>query len=202
MGGFSDLLEKVKNTSEAAAAEKLRDTLERAKCDDHLKYVYEHLSESAKRTLERVKEDKKDIKRDEWLGLCRELKDAGIITKSEFDYTRADVHLIPLGYTDKSGNFVKYTTSPMMQEKLRSLSGQSRNFSLSNREMWLSSDSWSGDPLEYLNSWITMLYDWRSGMARTRAEDGSIKFNDFSPINDQIDSCQRVSALIGRLCEF
>ena len=47
------------------------------------------------------------------------------------------------------------------------------------------------------------LYSWRSDMARARKEDGSPKYSDFSPITDQINSCQKVTDLVRALwkCE-
>ena len=95
------------------------------------------------------------------MSLCRELKDAGVITQSDFDYTRADGHLIPIGYYNESGTLVKYDTPPMLVEKLRTFSGMSQNLSASSTEEWLTSNGWTGDPIEYLNLWMSMLCDWR-----------------------------------------
>lgn len=199
MGGFSGLLEEVWKTSQAAAMEKIQDTMDRAKSGGHLKIVYEHLTESAKRTLERIKEERKDLRRDEWLGLCRELKDAGVITKSDFDCTRADMHLIPMGDTGENGEIVPYTICPILVKKLErmgGLSAQFRNSTLSKREIWEACDDWSGDPLAYLDDWSRMLCRWRSDMT------GMNLYDDFSPINEQIDSCQKVMNLVQMLCRF
>lgn len=193
--GF-DFLGEVKSAISAASAEKAKDTLARSNDDASLKALYEHLSPSSKNVLERLNAGKDDIKRDEWLSFCKELKDAGAITQSDFDYTRADVHLIPIGYHDERGSIVKYETSPMMKSKLLGLYEKSRNPAAASSESWLSNNDWTGDPLEYLDTWVSELYSWRSDLAKMRAEDGSLKYNNFTPITNQINSCQKVTALV------
>lgn len=44
--------------------------------------------------------------------------------------------------------------------------------------------------------WVSELYSWRSGLAKMRAEDGSLKYNNFTPITNRINSCQKVAALV------
>lgn len=201
-GGSSSFLDEMKKTGEAATAEKIRDSVEKSQYDAQLKLVYDRLSTSSKNVLERLKTEENDIKKDEWMDLCRELKDAGVLTQSDFDYTRADGHLIPIGYYNANGTFVQYDTPPMLAEKLHTLSGMPQSSAAGNSEAWLSGSGWTGDPLEYLDAWVSALYDWRSDMARERAADGSPKFEDFSPINTQISSCQKVSHIIKELTKF
>lgn len=198
MGGFSALLDEMKKASETSAAETVKHAVDRAQDGEELRWVYEHLSAPARDVVDRVNAGAKDITKDEWTGLCRELKDAGVITQSDFDYTRADIRLIPIGYTSRSGTFVKYPAAPSLLAKLRT---QAANFSSGGKNACLSCDSydWAGDPLAYLDAWITMLYGWRSDMAETGSAG---RFPDFSPIDSQISSCQKVCHLIGELGRF
>jgi len=200
--GSASFLDEMKKTCDEATAEKIKNSIERTQYDTQLRMVFERLSSSSKNVLERMKAEKNDIKKDEWMSLCKELKDAGVITQSDFDYTRADGHLIPIGYYNESGTLVKYDTPPMLVEKLRTFSGMSQNLSASSTEEWLTSNGWTGDPIEYLNLWMSMLCDWKSDMSGTRASDGSLKFEDFSPIDVQINSCQKVADLVKELVKF
>ncbi len=197
----ADFLGEVKSALGAASAEKAKDTLARSNDDASLKALYEHLTPASKDVLERLEAEKDDIKKDEWLNFCKELKDVGAITQSDFDYTRADVHLILLGYHDESGNIVKYETSPMMKNKLLGLYESSRNPAAVGSETRLSADDWTGDPLEYLDTWTSELYRWRSDLVRMRNADGSPKYDNFTPITSQIDSCQKVAALVKELSQ-
>lgn len=199
--GF-DFLGEVKSAISATSAEKLKDTLERSNDDVNLKSLYEHLSPSSKNVLERLNAGKNNIKKDEWLSFCKELKDAGAITQSDFDYTRADAHLIPIGYYDENGNIATYEACPMMKNKLLGLYEKSSNPAVAGSESWLSIGDWSGDPLEYLDSWVSALYSWRSDLAKMRAEDESPKYNNFVPIANQINSCQKVAALVKELSKI
>lgn len=198
----TDFLGEVKSAISAASTEKLRDSLECSNDDINLKALYDHLTPTSRDLLERVATGKTDIKKDEWLRFCKELKDAGAITQSDFDYTRADVHLIPIGYYDESGCIVKYETSPMMKNKLFGLYEKSGNPAIAGSESWLSTDDWTGNPLEYLDTWVSELYSWRSDLAKMRTEDGSPKYNNFSPITNQINSCQKVVALVKDLSKI
>lgn len=198
----ADFLGGVKSAISAASAEKVKDTLARSTDDESLKALYERLSPASKDVLERLDAGEDNIKKDEWLNFCKELKDAGAITQSDFDYTRADVHLIPLGYHDERGNMVQYETSPMMKNKLLGLYESSRGPAAAGLETRLSADGWTGDPLEYLDTWTSELYRWRSDMARMRNADGSPKYDNFTPITSQIDSCQKVAVLVKDLCKI
>lgn len=194
----SGFLDEMKKTGEAARVKKIKDAVELS--EGGLEAVYEHLSPASKNVLERLNDGRSNIQKDEWLGLCKELKDAGVITQSDFDYTRPDLHLIPLGYHDENGNFVQYDTPPMLKDRLTELYERSR--SSNGAEAVWTGGSWTGDPLEYLDLWSSELYNWRSDLARARNDDGTPKFNNFSPITDQINSCQKVTALVRELCKF
>jgi len=167
-----------------------------------LKSVRERLTPASRDVLERLGDGRNGITREEWTGLCRELKDAGVITQADFDYTRADVRLIPLGYNNAAGNEVIYENAPGMAEKLRLAGKLLKGMEHSPLEAVmtrLSRESWSGDPLDYLDEWISMLDGWKDELARTPSEDGSAKYTDFSPITAQNRSCKKVSGLIGKL---
>ena len=201
--GSASFLDEMKKTCDEATAEKIKNSIERTQHDTQLRMVFERLSSSSKNVLERIKAEKNDIKKDEWMSLCKELKDAGVITQSDFDYTRADGHLIPIGYYNESGTLVKYDMPPMLVEKLRTLSDMSQNPSVGSMETWLAnSNGWADDPLEYLNAWMSMMSGWKDDMAGMRNADGSLKFEDFSPIAMQIDSCQKLSNLVKELSKF
>ena len=196
---LSSFLDEMKKSSDAAAAEKIKNSIEKAQYDGQLKLIYDRLSDASKNVLERLKTEKNDIQKDEWKAFCKELKDAGVISQSDFDYTRADGHIIPIGYYDACGNFIKYSTPPMLVDKLHMLSG---NTSSAGAERWQSSSGWNGSPLAYLNSWASMLLDWKNDMSVMRAADGSLMFDDFSPVDLQINSCRKVCDLLKELVEF
>lgn len=182
-------------------ARKLTSQLSAEKDDDRLRTVYERLTLTAQDVLSRLNAGN-TITRDEWTGLCRELKDVGAISQADFDCTRADYHLVPLGYHDAAGNEVIYDSNPVMSEKLKlvaKLLNREPDTPLEKLRERLAGDSWSGDPLEYLDAWIDMLDAWIDQLAKERDENGSLKYTDFSPITDQISSCQTVSALIQKL---
>ena len=86
----------------------------------------------------------------------------------------------------------------MLKDQLKSLYEQSQN----PAGAWLASDSWTGDPLEYLDLWMSELEDWRKDLSQQRAADGSLKFSNFSPITDQINACQKVMNLVQGLSQL
>lgn len=190
-------LDQVMSATLVNSMEKVKKGREQDAEDAKLQALYALLSPPSKETLKRLRDGKSDIRKDEWLTLCRELKDAGAITQSEFDYTRGDLHLIPLGYYDEQGSFVKYDTSPMLKDQLESLYAQSQD----PVRTWLSGN-WSGDPMKYLGLWMSELEDWRKDLSQQRAADGSLKYSNFSPITDQIDACQKVMNLVQGLSQL
>lgn len=183
-------LEELQEAYDHANSEKVKAVLEHARSEDLLP----ELSPSSKAVLERLRAGAHDIQKDEWTALCREWRDAGVLTQEEFDSVRADVRLIPIGYRDKNGNFVKYSTPPVLLERLRSLSAWSQAVASGSTEAWVPDDGWTGDPLEYLEWWMSMLERWRNGMAG----DDSAHFEDFSPMDGQIASCRKVMELLRR----
>lgn len=190
--GFLEQLKK------AAAPEKAVDALDLTKTDDRLLDLLHRLTPGSRDVLDRMEAGKADIARDEWTALCKELEALEAISREDFQYTQAGFRVIPLGYWGEDGEFVKYDTLSIMKNKLPDPHrGQ--------RESWTcpDEDAWKGDPLAYLDDWMTSLYSWRSDMARARNGDGTPKYSDFSPITNQINSCQKVTDLVRALwkCE-
>lgn len=197
-GSGSGFLEQLKSASEAAVSEKAADALDLTKTGGELLDLLQRLTPGSRDVLNRMEAGKADVSKDEWTGLCKELESLGAISKDDFQYTRAGIRVIPLGYWGEDGEFVKYDTVSIMKNKLpdprHSQGGQ-----------WICPDeyAWKGDPLAYLDNWMNSLYNWRSDMARARNEDGSPKYDNFSPITNQINSCQKVTDLVRALwkCE-
>ena len=58
-----------------------------------LQDAYEQLSDESKDVLSRMKAGQSDVDMVEWVNLCRELKDAGVITEEEYSNVRPDMKL-------------------------------------------------------------------------------------------------------------
>ena len=99
----------------------------------------------------------------------------------------------------RSGEFVKYELPAELKNKLLSQAGGKASPSEDGLWACLDDSGWTGDPLAYLDNWISSLYDWRSELARARNGDGTPKYSDFSPITNQINACQKVAALVREL---
>lgn len=149
--------------------------------------ILDRLSDSARATLEDIKADK-EVSREEWSGLLEELRDMGAISDTELGYTRG-FRIIPLGYTDKNGVFVKYD-DPFSEARLLQLAG------LETSEDAVVDWNWNNDPLAFLDDWIAELTEWRDDLSRERSASGAPKYDDFSPIDDQVAACTKVSELV------
>lgn len=196
----SSFLEELKKATDAVSVEKTKDTLELAKDGDSLRVLLDRLTPSSKGVLDRIQAGVSDITKDEWTGLCKELKDLGAVSETDLMYTRADLHLIPIGYYDENGEFVQYDTPPMLKNELLD-KYHSQGSGADGFWACLNASGWAGDPLAYLDDWIASLYSWRSDLARARNEDGSLKYSDLSPITGQINSCQKVVDLVRGLSQ-
>ena len=194
----ASFMDRLKSAAGAAAPEKAADSLDLTKTDDGLRNLLHRLTPGSRDVLDRMEAGKADITEDEWTGLCKELEALGAISKDDFQYTQAGWRVIPLGYWGEDGEFVRYDTVSIMKNKLPDV-GHSQG------GQWICPDEydWKGDPLAYLNNWMKSLYQWRSDMARARNEDETPKYNNFSPITNQINSCQKVTDLVRALwkCE-
>ena len=196
---YKDYIEKNRVEAEKAAEHealiKAVDNVIEGKAPMEPQEILERLSEPAKDTLEDIKDDK-EVSHEQWQGLLGELRDMGAISKEQFDYSRSDVKLIPLGYKNASGEFVMYDGIAErfgMLDKLRSTSGGGIGI------LTDTADAWSGDPLDFLDAWIENLTEWRGDLSRQRSETGALKYDDFSPLDKQIDACTKVGELINSL---
>lgn len=199
--GSFRFMEELQKASDSASAKKTQDSAELSK-DKALKALYDQLTPASKDVVERIKVEDPAIKKDAWNGLCRELQSLGAITEEDFLCTRSDLRLIPIGYSDQNGEFVTYELPPILKDNLLRLHGNSQGKAADGIWMRTADQDWDGDPLNYLDDWAATLCSWRSSLARMRSEDGSLKYDNFSPLTRQIDSCQKVSALVrdlGRL---
>lgn len=150
-----------------------------------LRAAYDQLSPSSKGILNRMKAGQADITQDEWTSLCRELKDAGMMTESDFAYARADLRIVPLGFMD--GKAFNVTQNPA--SLISPLGGRDE-------------PKWMGDPLAFFDQWIEAMYKWRSDLAAARSPDGSRQFQDLSSVTRCIGSCQKVENLVRNLMTF
>ena len=197
----SNFMEELKKATDAAAVEKTKDTLGLAKDDTSLQTLRRQLTPASKAVLDRIQAGTDDITKEEWNSLCKELETLGAISEADCQCARADFRFIPLGYYGENGEFVEYELPRGLASKLLSQAGGSQ--SPSEDVLWacLDDSGWTGDPLAYLDNWISSLYDWRSDLARARNEDGSAKYSVLSPITNQINSCQKVAALVKELSQ-
>ena len=186
----------------AARMEKLADMLTLADPEDDpmLKALYDLLSAVSKDVLYRVKAGQTDITQDEWTDLCRELKDAGIITEADFVRTRSNLRIVPIGYVDGNGDRVLYGNIPVLSSGLLGAGDHTDGYSGLSKT-WTVND-WSGDPLQHLDEWIESLRKWRADLATQRSSDGTRTYGDLSPIERDINSCQKVNNLVRDLLKF
>ena len=196
----SGFMEQLKNAADAAASEKAADTLDLTKTDGGLLDLLRQLTPGSRAVLDRIQAGEKDVSKDEWNGLCKELEALGAISEADRQYTQAGFRLIPIGYQDENGRYVTYDTPPTLKNKLLNLY-HSQGPGADGLWTCLDEGAWKGDPLAYLDNWMKSLYSWRSDMARARNEDGTPKYSDFSPITNQINSCQKVIDLVRGLCQ-
>ena len=192
-----------KNGSDfAAQMEKLADTLALADPADDptLKAAYDQLSAASKGVLNRMKAGQTDITQDEWTDLCRELKDAGLITDADFARTRSDLRIVPIGYVDGNGDRVLYGNIPVLSKGL--LGDEARADGYSGFSKTWTVNDWSGDPLRYFDEWIESLREWRANLAAQQNSDGTRTYGDLSHLERDINSCQKVTNLVRDLMKF
>lgn len=186
----------------AAQMEKLADTLALADPADDptLKAAYDQLSTASKGVLNRMKAGQTDITQDEWTDLCRELKDAGLITEADFARTRSDLRIVPIGYVDGNGDRVLYGNIPVLSKGL--LGGEERTDGYSGLSKTWTVNDWSGDPLRYFDEWIESLRKWRADLVTQQNSDGTRTYGDLSHLERDINSCQKVTNLVRDLMKF
>jgi len=55
---------------------------------------------------------------------------------------------------------------------------------------------WPGNPFEHMDLWAFSLRKWAASLALERNSDGTLKYQDLSPVHDQASACGRVSGLV------
>jgi len=156
--------------------------------------ILEKLTDQSKATLERMKNGE-EVPRDEWDFLLTELHGMGAISNNEL--VSAGVHLIPVGYKDENGNFVIYEDVGLytgLYDRMRAMNDGTLLAGVTQV-----GESWTGDPMAFLDAWIESLREWRDHLAQVRKEDGALKYDNLNPIDRQIEGASSVSALMQSL---
>lgn len=168
----------------AAGGGFLEETLKARASGGELDGIYDRLSPASQKTLEDLKTGRSGMTKGQWNGLCRELKNMGVINEAEFNYTRADFHLHPLVSDGRGG-----VTCPGIKEEFLTRTD-------TGSVVYSSSDDWTGDPLEYLDEWMKNLQRWKGQLSAERWPDGERKYKDLSAYDRQISACQKVAEVL------
>lgn len=147
--------------------------------DPTLKAAYDQLTDASKAVLARMKAGQDGVTREEWTELCRELKDAGTISETDFAYARADLRVVPLPVAD-------------MRDGCTVLHGDGDGMLLSP----VKDPEWSGDPFELLDQWMEELRETRARAAGLRQSDGSRPIQYMNALSGCVSSCEKVSGLV------
>lgn len=140
-----------------------------------LQDVYEQLSDESKDVLSRMKAGQSDVDMAEWINLCRELKDAGVITEEDFSNARPDMKL---GVLPEPGLY----------------------WSPAGVDLHLSDDvEWEGDPLKYLDEWMASLGKLRTAWAVAIGPDGNHPTEYVNELNHCIGSCAKVANVVSNI---
>ena len=142
-----------------------------------LQDAYEQLSDESKDVLSRMKAGQSDVDMAEWINLCRELKDAGIITEEEFSNVRPDMKL---GVLPKPGLY----------------------WSPAGADLHLTANDdveWKGDPLKYLDEWMASLGKLRTAWAAAIGPDGNHPTEYVNELNSCIGSCAKVANVVSNI---
>lgn len=143
---------------------------------DELKDIISKLSDGSKATLRRLKYNPNFISKMEWMNLTSELNKMGVLSDSDYSWARVDLHMVPIGDMDNP-----YSTTSDFRDTLNQLS------------------QWSGNPFEHLDLWAFSLRKWAASLSMERNPDGTPKYRNFSPIQEQASACDRVSGLVKAL---
>lgn len=163
-----------------------------------LERIFDKLSPASKNILECMKNGRNHISKEAWSSFCLELKNLGVIDENDYVYTRAEFHMIPIGYIDGNGNLVQYENIPIHADDRNTQYKQ--YITGSTEEAWTSND-WFGDPLKFMDDWLSSMQEWKSDLSVQRNPDGSAKYKDLSPITDQINSYQKVMDIVKNLMD-
>lgn len=142
-----------------------------------LQIAFNQLSDEAKSALERMKAGQKNIAVEEWVGLCQELRDAGVITQEEFSITRPDLKPVPMrepgAYWSPPGILLGWTEEDDV--------------------------GWLGDPLKYLDEWMAALGKKRIAWAAAIGPDGKTPTGYLNELSNYIGACARVANIISNM---
>lgn len=141
-----------------------------------LEDVVSKLSDKSKATLRRLKNNPNFISKVDWMDLTSELNKMGVLSDEDYQYASPMFTLVPIGDMDNP-----YTMTDDMRTTLNRLS------------------QWPANPFEQLDMWAFSLRKWAATLSTERNPDGTPKYRDFSPIQRQASSCDRVSDLIKEL---
>ena len=171
--GFHVQIEKLKET----LMETDTVTLSNSTGTPTLQDAYEQLSDESKDVLSRMKAGQSDVDMVEWVNLCRELKDAGVITEEEFSNVRPDMKL---GVLPKPGLY----------------------WSPAGVDLHLTANDdveWKGDPLKYLDEWMASLGKLRTAWAAAIGPDGNHPTEYVNELNSCIGSCAKVANVVSNI---
>ena len=141
-----------------------------------LQDIVSKLSDSSRTVLKRLKNHPDSISKMEWMNLTHELNQMGVLSDSDYTQTRVSFRLVPLGDMDNP-----YTSTEDFRSALTQL------------------EQWPANPFEQMDLWAFSLRKWASELSMERNPDGTPKYRDLSPIQNQASACDRVSGLVKEL---
>lgn len=144
--------------------------------EGELKEIVSKLSDGARATLKRLKNNPSSISKVEWMDLTSELNHMGVLSDYDYSWARVDFHFVPLGDMDNP-----YTLTEDFRTAMDQLS------------------PWPTNPFEHLDMWAFSLRKWASTLSMERNSDGTPKYQDLSPIQAQASACGRVSGMVKEL---
>lgn len=170
-----------------------------------LKTGYDRLTAQSRELLARLKEaaavwDDPDLQempegvtKDEWKALRRDMKDAGLISST--DYFRSDPDVVIVGYTDPNDGLVAY---PPFQDCAASAeTGPGETLCASGSTGWLSrlgAEDWTGNPFQFLDQWLQTMRRWQYDLEQMVRPNG-VKY-DTSHLVRQMEDRQKVTGLV------
>lgn len=158
--------------------------------DGNLKAAYDRLSDHSKAVLSRLKAGQNDITTEEWSALRAEMRDAGLITQSEFISSDPDV--VTIGYLDANDGVVLYPFA------IGCTVSYTYDGSVKSGAFW--GINWNGDPFQYLDQWLKIVRDHRENLELLALTGGSVY--DTSYLIREIQANEKVSDLVRGLIEL
>lgn len=146
---------------------------------EELKDIISKLSDQSKAILRRLKYNPNFISKKDWMDLTSELNKMGVLSDDDYTWARVDLHLVPIGDMDNP-----YTTTADFRASMNQLNRQ-----------------WPTNPFEHLDMWAFSLRKWAASLSMELNRDGTPKYRDFSPIQQQASACGRVSGLVKALTQ-